>query len=87
MCRNLDTELSRDPNTRLWYMNCKACRSARSVAAIKAGFHATAKCVRSAAPATPAPRCQHVPWRRSPTHPHPPTFRRGDRKKAREALK
>ena len=43
MCRNLDTELARDPVTRLWFMNCKACGSSRSVAAIKAGFHATAK--------------------------------------------
>ena len=43
MCHNLDTELTRDPITRLWFMNCKACGSARSVAAIKAGFHATAK--------------------------------------------
>jgi hypothetical protein len=36
-------ELTRDAITRLWFMNCKACGSARSVAAIKAGFHATAK--------------------------------------------
>ncbi len=54
MCRNLATDLTRDAETRLWFMNCKSCRCARSVAAIKAGFHATAK---------------------------------GERKKAREALK
>ena len=82
MCRNLDTELSRDPNTRLWYMNCKACRSARSVAAIKAGFHATAKCV-APAPRPPPPRPRPL----TATYPRTPTSRRGDRKKAREALK
>ncbi len=43
MCRNLDTELKRDPISRLYFMNCKACRCARSVGAIKAGYHATGK--------------------------------------------
>jgi translation initiation factor 2 subunit 2 len=40
---SLNTELTRDNISRLYFMNCKACGSARSVAAIKAGFHATAK--------------------------------------------
>jgi translation initiation factor 2 subunit 2 len=43
MCHSLNTDLTRDNISRLYFMNCKACGSARSVAAIKAGFHATAK--------------------------------------------
>jgi translation initiation factor 2 subunit 2 len=43
MCRNLETALTRDSESRLYFMNCKACGSSRSVQAIKAGFHATAR--------------------------------------------
>jgi translation initiation factor 2 subunit 2 len=43
MCKSLDTELSRDPVSRLFFVKCKACESQRSVTTIKAGFHATTK--------------------------------------------
>lgn len=43
MCKSLETELTRDPVTRLFFLSCKACGSQRSVTAIKAGFHATSK--------------------------------------------
>lgn len=43
MCKSLDTELTRDPISRLYFTTCKACGSQRSVAAIKAGYHATGK--------------------------------------------
>jgi translation initiation factor 2 subunit 2 len=43
MCRSLDTELKRDPANRLYFMHCNACRSSKSVANIKKGFHATTK--------------------------------------------
>jgi translation initiation factor 2 subunit 2 len=41
MCRNADTTLSRDSVTRLYFIQCESCGSSRSVAPIKAGFHAT----------------------------------------------
>jgi translation initiation factor 2 subunit 2 len=40
MCKSLETVLNRDDVSRLWFMNCKACGSRRSVPPIKAGFHA-----------------------------------------------
>jgi len=43
MCRNTETDLRRDNVSRLFFMDCKACGSSRSVAPIKAGFHATSK--------------------------------------------
>lgn len=43
MCRSLETELARDQMSRLYFMTCKACGSSRSVAPIKAGYHATGK--------------------------------------------
>jgi len=43
MCRNVETELRKDADSRLYFMDCKACGSSRSVAPIKAGFHATSK--------------------------------------------
>ena len=43
MCKSLETELTRDPISRLYFSLCKACGSQRSVAPIKAGFHATSK--------------------------------------------
>jgi translation initiation factor 2 subunit 2 len=43
MCKSLDTELTKDPISRLSFLNCQSCGSQRSVAAIKAGYHATVK--------------------------------------------
>jgi translation initiation factor 2 subunit 2 len=43
MCKSLETELARDAVSRLYFLSCKACGSQRSVAPIKAGFHATSK--------------------------------------------
>jgi len=43
MCRSLDTDLTRDAVSRLYFLSCKACGSQRSVLPIKAGFHATAR--------------------------------------------
>eukprot|EP00744_Colponema_vietnamica_P001473 GILI01002442.1.p2 GENE.GILI01002442.1~~GILI01002442.1.p2 ORF type:complete len:249 (+),score=78.60 GILI01002442.1:67-747(+) len=43
MCKNPDTSLSRDAVSRLYFMHCDSCNSARSVAPIKAGYHAMAK--------------------------------------------
>ena len=43
MCNSLETELHRDAESRLFFLNCKSCGSQRSVAPIKAGFHATAR--------------------------------------------
>jgi len=40
MCRNPETTLSRDPVTRLYFLQCTSCGSRRSVAPIKSGFHA-----------------------------------------------
>lgn len=39
-CSNYQTKLEKDPSTRLYMMECKQCGSTRSVAAIKAGYHA-----------------------------------------------
>jgi len=41
MCRNPETTLTRDSVTRLYFIQCEACGSRRSVAPIKSGFHAT----------------------------------------------
>lgn len=41
MCRNPETTLTRDPVTRLYFLQCESCGSRRSVAPIKTGFHAT----------------------------------------------
>lgn len=43
MCHSLDTELTREPTTRLYFMNCKTCGSNRSVQAIRTGFQAVAR--------------------------------------------
>lgn len=43
MCNSLETELHRDAESRLFFLSCKSCGSQRSVAPIKAGFHATAR--------------------------------------------
>eukprot|EP00466_Bigelowiella_natans_P003173 jgi/Bigna1/86754/estExt_fgenesh1_pg.C_130177 len=41
MCRSPETTLSRDPMTRLYFLDCSFCGSRRSVAPIKSGYHAT----------------------------------------------
>mmetsp|Transcript_374 Transcript_374/g.549 ORF Transcript_374/g.549 Transcript_374/m.549 type:complete len:223 (-) Transcript_374:947-1615(-) len=41
MCRSPETTLSRDPMTRLYFIECGVCQSKRSVAPIKSGYHAT----------------------------------------------
>jgi len=43
MCKGPQTELVRDASTRLWEMQCKSCGAHKSVAPIKAGFHATTR--------------------------------------------
>lgn len=43
MCKSLDTELTRDNISRLYFLACKPCGSTRSVAAIKTGYHATGR--------------------------------------------
>jgi translation initiation factor 2 subunit 2 len=40
MCRSLDTAIERDASTRLQFMRCGDCGAQRTVAPIKAGFHA-----------------------------------------------
>jgi len=42
-CKSINTTLNKDPSTRAYYMNCNACQSTRTVASIKAGFHAMGK--------------------------------------------
>lgn len=39
-CKNYQTKLDKDPSTRLYMMECKQCGSTKSVATIKAGYHA-----------------------------------------------
>ena len=39
-CRDYNTKLEKDPATRLFMMECKQCGSTRSVANIRAGYHA-----------------------------------------------
>ena len=43
LCKNVDTSLRKDNVSRLFFMDCKLCSSSRSVAPIKAGYHATGK--------------------------------------------
>jgi translation initiation factor 2 subunit 2 len=38
MCKSLRTELNRDPQTRLFMLDCKKCGASRSVAPIRQGF-------------------------------------------------
>jgi len=49
MCRNVDTRLSRDALTRMYFMHCESCGASRAVQAIQKGYHATAKGERRAA--------------------------------------
>ena len=39
-CKGYTTKLEKDASTRLYMLECKACGASKSVAAIKAGFHA-----------------------------------------------
>merc|ERR1712137_1385058 len=48
MCRVPDTTLTRDSMTRLFFLQCDSCGSRRSVAPIKAGYHATSRSDRRA---------------------------------------
>lgn len=43
MCKSPNTTLTKDNNTRLSTISCKSCGASRTVAAIKAGYHATTK--------------------------------------------
>ncbi|KAL3764453.1 hypothetical protein ACHAW5_000117 [Stephanodiscus triporus] len=49
MCRSPNTELTRDPYTRLNFCKCHDCGSSRSVAPISSGYHATSRADRRAA--------------------------------------
>jgi len=49
MCRSPNTELTRDPATRLNFCKCLDCGSSRSVAQISSGYHATSRADRRAA--------------------------------------
>jgi len=51
ICRIPETTLTRDSVTRLFFLQCEACGSRRSVAPIKSGFHATSRSDRRAAKA------------------------------------
>ncbi len=42
-CKFLETSMSRDAASRLHFITCGSCKSQRSLAPIKAGFHATTK--------------------------------------------
>jgi len=42
-CHKPETTLTRDPVTRLHFLECDSCSSRRSVAPIKTGFHATSR--------------------------------------------
>eukprot|EP01033_Poteriospumella_lacustris_P004713 gene4713-3377_t len=48
MCRSLKTELRRDNVTRLYFADCLECGCSRSVATIRAGFHAQTRADRRA---------------------------------------
>ncbi len=49
VCKSLETEITRDPVSRLNFLCCNFCKSQRSLAAIKSGYHATTKADRKAA--------------------------------------
>ena len=49
MCRSFNTSLTRDSVSRLYFVHCQDCGSSRSVAPIRAGYHATTKADRRAA--------------------------------------
>mmetsp|Transcript_1077 Transcript_1077/g.1339 ORF Transcript_1077/g.1339 Transcript_1077/m.1339 type:complete len:266 (+) Transcript_1077:63-860(+) len=49
MCRSPNTTLTKDSVSRLYFIHCQDCGSSRSVAPIRAGFHATSRADRRAA--------------------------------------
>jgi translation initiation factor 2 subunit 2 len=49
MCRSFNTALSRDSVSRLFFVQCQDCGSTRSVAQIRAGYHAETRADRRAA--------------------------------------
>lgn len=49
MCRSFNTTLTRDSVSRLFFVSCQDCGSSRSVAQIRAGYHAVTKADRRAA--------------------------------------
>ena len=49
MCRSPNTTLTKDSVSRLYFMHCDDCGSSRSVAPIRAGFHAQTRADRRAA--------------------------------------
>mmetsp|Transcript_58064 Transcript_58064/g.160539 ORF Transcript_58064/g.160539 Transcript_58064/m.160539 type:complete len:199 (+) Transcript_58064:2-598(+) len=49
MCRSPNTTLTRDSVSRLYFIHCQDCGSSRSVAPIRAGFHAQTRADRRAA--------------------------------------
>lgn len=48
MCRSFNTSLTRDSVSRLYFVSCQDCGSSRSVAAIRAGYHAQTRADRRA---------------------------------------
>ncbi len=48
MCRSFNTSLTRDSVSRLFFVKCQDCGSSRSVAQIRAGFHAQTRADRRA---------------------------------------
>jgi translation initiation factor 2 subunit 2 len=48
MCRSPSTTLTRDSVSRLFFIHCQDCGSSRSVAQIRAGFHAQTRADRRA---------------------------------------
>jgi len=48
MCRSPETTLTRDSVSRLYFVHCQNCGSSRSVAPIRAGFHAQTRADRRA---------------------------------------
>jgi len=48
MCRSFNTALTRDSVSRLFFVSCQDCGSSRSVAQIKAGYHAQTRADRRA---------------------------------------
>ena len=49
MCRSPNTDLVKDQSSRLYFCNCRDCGSKRSVATVRAGYHATSRADRKAA--------------------------------------
>lgn len=43
MCKSLNTNLTRDRDSRLYFVECEKCKSSKSVANINRGFHAVTK--------------------------------------------